>query len=151
GRGGRDGEPARCVLLFNHGDVKLQEFLIEASSPSVDLLRALWRAVRVDPRLGSDRNALRRALPGTPGDAAVSAGTRFLVRSGYSREDNGSLEAMHPSEIDGPRPAPLDGTALAARAEIERQKLRAMVDYAYATSCRRRFILAYFGDEDAPN
>jgi ATP-dependent DNA helicase RecQ len=24
-----------------------------------------------------------------------------------------------------------------------------MVDYAYATACRRRFILAYFGDEDA--
>ena len=28
GRAGRDGLPARCVLLFNHGDVRLREFLI---------------------------------------------------------------------------------------------------------------------------
>ena len=25
GRGGRDGKPTRCVLLFNHGDIRLQE------------------------------------------------------------------------------------------------------------------------------
>jgi ATP-dependent DNA helicase RecQ len=117
----------------------------------VDLLRALWRAVRVDPRVGGDRSALRRALPTNASDAAISAGTRFLVRSGYLREEAGVLEALHPSEIDGPRPPPLDGTALAARADVERQKLRSMVDYAYATACRRRFILSYFGDEDAAN
>jgi len=29
GRAGRDGRAARCVLLFNHGDVRLREFLIE--------------------------------------------------------------------------------------------------------------------------
>ncbi|HEY1585619.1 MAG TPA: ATP-dependent DNA helicase RecQ [Polyangia bacterium] len=28
GRAGRDGQPARCVLLFNHADVRLREFLI---------------------------------------------------------------------------------------------------------------------------
>src|SRR5205814_4073151 len=71
GRGGRDGHDARCVLLFNHADVKLQEFLIDANSPSVDLLRALWRAIRVDPRCGVDPAALRRAIPGSPSDAAV--------------------------------------------------------------------------------
>ena len=31
GRAGRDGQPARCVLLFNHGDVRLREFLIQSS------------------------------------------------------------------------------------------------------------------------
>ncbi|HEX6839552.1 MAG TPA: RecQ family ATP-dependent DNA helicase, partial [Polyangia bacterium] len=31
GRAGRDGLPARCVLLFNHGDVRLREFLITSS------------------------------------------------------------------------------------------------------------------------
>ena len=148
GRGGRDGDGARCVLLFNHGDVKLQEFLIDANSPSVDLLRALWRAIRIDARCGVDPAALRRAIPGSPSDAAVASGTRFLLKAGYLREHDEFLEALHPSELDV-RPAPLDGNALAARAEIERQKLRAMVDYAYTSGCRRRFILSYFGDEDA--
>jgi ATP-dependent DNA helicase RecQ len=31
GRAGRDGKPARCVLLFNHADVRLREFLITAN------------------------------------------------------------------------------------------------------------------------
>jgi ATP-dependent DNA helicase RecQ len=35
GRAGRDGQPARCVLLFNHADVRLREFLI-ASGGAAD-------------------------------------------------------------------------------------------------------------------
>src|SRR4029077_7096748 len=38
GRGGRDGKPTRCVLLFNHSDIKLQEFLIDASYPPAEVL-----------------------------------------------------------------------------------------------------------------
>lgn len=148
GRGGRDGRDARCVLLFNHGDVKLQEFLIEANAPSLDLLRAIWRALRTDPRCGGDTVLLRRALPGQPSEATIGAGARFLLKAGYLRERDGVLEALHPSEL-GVAPAPLDAQALTARADVERQKLRAMVDYAYAPGCRRRFILSYFGDEDA--
>src|SRR6185369_8405791 len=53
GRGGRDGKPTRCVLLFNHGDIRLQEFLIDASFPSAELLRALWRLLKEQPQLGA--------------------------------------------------------------------------------------------------
>jgi ATP-dependent DNA helicase RecQ len=74
GRAGRDGEPARCVLLFNHADVRLREFLITAS--------------------GSD---------GLPRSQHV--------------------------------------------VEAERERLRAMMAYAYARGCRRAFLLGYFGDE----
>lgn len=31
GRAGRDGQPARCILLFNYADVATQEFLIDRS------------------------------------------------------------------------------------------------------------------------
>ncbi len=30
GRAGRDGEPARCIMLYGYGDVKLAEFMIQA-------------------------------------------------------------------------------------------------------------------------
>jgi ATP-dependent DNA helicase RecQ len=73
GRAGRDGQPARCVLLFNHSDVRLREFLITSSG------------------------------------------------------DN------------GPRPESV--------IEAERERLRAMMSYAYARGCRRAFLLDYFGDE----
>src|SRR4029077_12426905 len=52
GRGGRDGKPTRCVLLFTHGDIRLQEFLIDASSPSAELLRGLWKVLQAQPALG---------------------------------------------------------------------------------------------------
>jgi len=40
------------VLLFNHSDIKLQEFLIDASYPSADLLRGIWKLLRDKPQLG---------------------------------------------------------------------------------------------------
>ncbi len=142
GRAGRDGLPADCILLFNHSDVKVQEFLIDMGTPSLELLRDVWRAIRNDPRCGADERRLRRALPGNPPDMAVSSAVRFLARSGFLDERDGGLEAVHGGRIDA--------EAAAARADIERHKLRAMVSYAYATSCRRRFILNYFGDDEGP-
>lgn len=38
GRAGRDGRPSRCVLLFNHGDLHVRRFLIEASNPPDDVV-----------------------------------------------------------------------------------------------------------------
>lgn len=73
GRAGRDGQPARCVLLFNHADVRLREFMITSNG-------------------------------------------------------------------DGPPPPP---SVIAA----ERERLRAMMAYAYARGCRRAWVLDYFGDE----
>src|SRR5262249_6130817 len=142
GRAGRDGLPADCILLFNHGDVKVQEFLIESGTPGLELLREVWRAIRADPRRGADEGRLRRSLPGKPSEMAVGAAVRFLTRSGFLEEQGGALEAVHGGRIDA--------QAVAARADIERHKLRAMVSYAYATGCRRRFILNYFGDDEGP-
>jgi ATP-dependent DNA helicase RecQ len=43
---------------------------------------------------------------------------------------------------------PLDVESLQRRAEVERSKLRTMVEYAYYPRCRRQFVLEYFGDQD---
>jgi ATP-dependent DNA helicase RecQ len=142
GRAGRDGLPADCILLFNHSDVKMQEFLIDTGTPTLELLRAVWRAIRSDPRCGADERRLRRALPGDPPDMAVSSAVRFLARSGFLDERDGGYEAVHGGRIDA--------EAAAARADIERAKLRAMVGYAYTSACRRRTILDYFGDDEGP-
>jgi ATP-dependent DNA helicase RecQ len=150
GRGGRDGRPTRCVLLFNHRDVRLQEFLIEASYPSAEVLRAAWRLLRDEPELGElARDALeerlRRRLPGEPHASTVGSTLRILERHGLLRADGDRLEATRPEP--GTFPA-LDVDALARRAEVERGKLKTMVEYAYGTGCRRQFVLSYFGDAE---
>ena len=147
GRGGRDGAPADCVLLFLASDVRVQEFLIEGSCPSSELLRTIWRLLREDPRRGADLGRVRALLPGRPSDFAVRTAVNLLARAGYLRADDDQVEAVRPGE--GGAVAPIDPQALEARAEAERGKLRAMVAYAYGATCRRRQLLGWFGDEDA--
>jgi ATP-dependent DNA helicase RecQ len=74
----------------------------------------------------------------------VSSAIRILLRHGLLRDDMGVLSATRP-----PAGAPsFDPHALERRAEVERSKLRKMVEYAYHPRCRRQFILSYFGDDD---
>ena len=147
GRGGRDGQPTDCVLLFNHSDVRLQEFLIDASYPSADVLRTLWKVLRERPELGgSDPERLQRHLPGEPHASTIKSAVRILQRHGYLREDGDLLMAVRPA--DNGQHGPLDVDGLGRRADIERGKLRTMVEYAYYPRCRRQFILDYFGDVD---
>ncbi|HEY0252356.1 MAG TPA: RecQ family ATP-dependent DNA helicase, partial [Kofleriaceae bacterium] len=152
GRGGRDGKPTRCVLLFNHGDIRLQEFLIDASFPSAEVLRGLWKALAQTPSLGKlmhddDELAakLKPHLPGPPSNATVGAAIRILERHGMLGRDDERLSAQRPTPGTYPL---LDVQSLQRRSEIERKKLRSMIDYAYNPRCRRQLILEYFGDED---
>ncbi len=146
GRGGRDGERTECVLLFNHADVRLQEFLIDASYPSADTLRGVWKALREQPALGHDVDRLRFELPGEPHASTVSAAIRILTRHGYLNETPDGIRAVRP-QGDGEHQA-FDVNALARRADVERNKLRSMVDYGYHPRCRRQYMLDYFGDSD---
>jgi len=44
GRAGRDGEFARCVLLWREGDAELHRRQLHVTFPPLSLLRKLWRA-----------------------------------------------------------------------------------------------------------
>jgi ATP-dependent DNA helicase RecQ len=152
GRGGRDGKPTRCVLLFNHSDIKLQEFLIDASYPSAEVMRGVWKLLRDRPQLGrltpyddELENRLRTNLGGDVNGASMSAALRILERHGMLRRDDEKLMAARPEPGMYP---PLDVESLSRRAEVERSKLRTMVEYAYYPRCRRQFVLEYFGDQD---
>jgi len=157
GRGGRDGKPTRCVLLFNHSDIKLQEFLIDASFPSAETLRGMWKLLRDRPELGQMtpyndelEARLRAQLPGDLSGASVSAAIRILERHGMLRKDPETerLVATRPTESTAGLYPPLDVESLQRRAEVERGKLRTMVELAYYTQCRRQFVLEYFGDQE---
>jgi ATP-dependent DNA helicase RecQ len=144
GRAGRDGGAAECALLFNYADVRVHEFLIDAAYPSAEVLRALWRELRARPRRLDDER-LRDALPGRPHPSVIESAGRILVRHGLAAGDEERLGAHRPEELGGGFPA-LDPDALGRRAQVERGKLRSMVDYAYHPACRHRFLMSYFGD-----
>jgi ATP-dependent DNA helicase RecQ len=129
GRAGRDGEPARCVLLFSPADVRTQEFFLHGANPSPAVFRAVWRLLG---RGDSDDDIEARAAD-APGRMVARSAARFLRRS---------AEAERRPLGDGP--APVDLGARAEKAVRDRERLDAIVRYAYGRACRTRFIYDYF-------
>jgi ATP-dependent DNA helicase RecQ len=149
GRGGRDGAPADCVLLFQQGDVRLQQYLIDSSYPSPEVLRGTWKLLRDHPEIGGSNEVIAKNLPGEPTPQQVRSAIRVLARHGFLTSEGNRWIAVTPDQLPGEFPE-LDPEALAARRNIEIAKLRRMTGYAYGSSCRHRFLLGYFGDPEQP-
>lgn len=145
GRAGRDGHSATCVLLFNHGDVRLQEFLIDASFPKAQLLRSLWKLLQERPGL-SLAEVGTYDLPGDPHESTVASALRLLARHGFLVDEMGYFRATQPKDLSGEFPA-FDPEASERRADLERAKLKNMIEYAYHPACRHQFVLDYFGED----
>jgi ATP-dependent DNA helicase RecQ len=130
GRAGRDGKPARCVLLFSAADVRTQEFFLAGSNPSPALFRQVWRMM--GDGLDDDEIEARIGEESTVRMAAATA-VRLLRRA---------AEAPGVSVGSGAPPVALPGREEKARRD--RDRLDTMVRYAFSRGCRTRFIYDYF-------
>ncbi len=142
GRAGRDGEPARCILLFAGGDVRLQEYFIESGHPSAALMRNVWKTIHNEPGLPLD---VLEARVEAKNMMQLEAAIRQLQSGGLLVDTGQGLQASRPPEGS----QPFDPEGPTKRAKVEQQKLARMTAYAYSHRCRRYEILSYFGDEDA--
>jgi ATP-dependent DNA helicase RecQ len=140
GRAGRDGEPARALLLHRAEDVGLQRFF-SSGTPDAAELRQLAAALREGP---ATRTALRER---------TGFGPRKLGQLIALLEQAGAAKTLASHKVTAPRYAPTpDEAADAALAEVERQQAvqRSRTDmmraYAETRSCRDQVLLAYFGD-----
>ncbi|GAA3501786.1 RecQ family ATP-dependent DNA helicase [Streptomyces prasinosporus] len=147
GRAGRDGEPARAVLFYRPQDLGLQRFLIS---------RAL------------DAEALAAVMTALLGQDVPQSRSRVAQLSGLSRRRTTDLlnllEEAGAVTCEGRRRAvralpgrTADGAAEAAaevferRRRMDRSRIEMMRGYAETLSCRRQYLLGYFGDQlDAP-
>ncbi|UCC25521.1 MAG: ATP-dependent DNA helicase RecQ [Gemmatimonadales bacterium] len=144
GRGGRDGLPARALVLWSPGDLQRLRSRVGQSFPPAPLLaRAAWR-LRLDgwPQDAGawDRLATRLDFQGgRDGGAALarSMGRLFEVGAGGTGSRGQGL--------DRPSPDALWRAVRARRAALGR--LRAVTGYLHARGCRRGRILDYFGEE----
>lgn len=158
GRAGRDGNQAVCELLFNHADLKTQEFFFEGSNPPVSLIRALYNFLRFecDPathevhisvdamaeRMGKDVNPM---AVGTALSCLIHAGAiqRFDVPGQLTK----GTRLLHP-ELNF-ECLEVDRQALEEKARRDHQKIEAMTRFAYSAGCRQQWILDYFGEAHA--
>jgi ATP-dependent DNA helicase RecQ len=147
GRAGRDGEPARCLLLFNYADKWIPEFFIDSSHPPADILKYVFGKIC---RSGESEIVGEnwRRLSNTK-DHRFHASVALLQRFGY-------VEKIHNQEGRGVRILKANDTTLRginfadleARREFEYKKFGVMLNYAsrFRKHCYRSFVLSYFGE-----
>jgi ATP-dependent DNA helicase RecQ len=159
GRAGRDGEPAECELLFNYADTRVQEFFIEGSNPSIELIRQVYLLLR---NLANEAGEvvipikdLAARLNHNNNEMAVHSAVTVLDRHGIIDRYDVAGKRVRGTKLLQPdlRPSelPLDTGALREKEKRDRTKLKAMVAYAYGRDCRQRMILRYFGDPELAN
>ena len=152
GRAGRDGLPARGVLLYSPQDRALQEWFIENDAPTPAQTQALYRIL---PRGLCEVSPFDLQRQTGLNDTRLQVALRQLESAGALRRIGDARGTM---VLQVATLTHLDLSASVAEVErfraVKRQKLAQMIRYAETDACRRRFILDYFGDDgpaDAPS
>ena len=138
GRAGRDGEPAHAVLLYRPADLGRAAFLSGGGALDRDDIAVLCSALVEHGELAPRRLAALVNLPQP---------TMLRVIAALDAEDivgrrRGRLRLLQPT---------CDPDAVSLEAEERRRayessRLAMMRGYAEAASCRREYILNYFGE-----
>jgi ATP-dependent DNA helicase RecQ len=146
GRAGRDGEPARCVLLYQKSDKRVQLFFMSGKYPTEDDVLRVVRALG-ELSAGGEQASLAalRAAADVP-LSKVRVVLSVLKTAGIARESRGGrLRLVAPGRQEA------EVLALAAsyrmRAEADRVRLDRMIMYAQTALCRWKVLLEYFGVE----
>lgn len=155
GRAGRDGNPSACELLFNHADLKTQEFFFEGSNPPITLIRSLYNFLRFesDPtthelhitvdamaeRMGKEVNPM---AVGTALSCLIHAGAiqRFDVPGQLTKGTRLLKPELNFECLD------IDRNSLEEKARRDHLKIESMTRFAYSMGCRQQWILDYFGE-----
>jgi ATP-dependent DNA helicase RecQ len=149
GRAGRDGQIARCILLYDDSDLAIQEHLLALSRLSPALLGRFGRAMAAWAGEDRDANIEELALSAGISQRAASSLVTTLVEAGIcERVDEGRIHAIGPLDTLVERVEGLRSRFEVLRREDAR-RLRAVTEYADEAECRSVALRRYFGDEDA--
>jgi ATP-dependent DNA helicase RecQ len=157
GRAGRDGLPSTCVLLFNYADKNTHDFFIEGSYPEFKIIKAVYdtlaatelRKIELSTAEIASRISERNEM-------AVQSALYVLERAGHiqrtaptvNRTDRKSRQSRSIIMLDSTPATQLriDARDVSRRGDLERRKLREIIDFCYTDYCYRAHILNYFGD-----
>ncbi len=159
GRAGRDGLPSTCVLLFNYADKNTHDFFIEGSYPDFTVIKQVYDALAATELRKIELSTAEIARrTGERNEMAVQSALYVLERAGHiqrtapalNRGGRGAQQGRSILMLDNVPATQLrvDPRDISRRGELERRKLRAMIDFCYTDYCYRAHILNYFGDRN---
>ncbi len=143
GRAGRDGQFARCTIIYRPADLGRAAFL----SGSGQLTRE--EVVQAHAGLIAHPETTLSELPKITGlnKGDLARLVKALKRDGIIKETRGRIKLVKP-DFD-PQAVSLEEEE--HRLAYERSRIEMMRTYAEMAECRRRYILNYFGEEyEAP-
>ena len=156
GRGGRDGKPARCVLLFSPDDVAIQEYFLQGTYPTkrqvrqvFETLEVFGKAVGTQAEAESPPTVANIALGSSVGQQRTRTVLSLLKDEHFITEKDGGLYYVAD-------PPPDMGELMErarqyeARRIADRQRLDALLGYVKAPGCRNQAILEYLGEPNPP-
>jgi ATP-dependent DNA helicase RecQ len=148
GRAGRDGGESIALLLFNFADVMLQRRMIDGSHPREGSVRRVWEEARALGRGTVAELAAKASVPAADAQSAL----RLLEGAGHVERARGrDAQAFEVLTRDvGAGELSVDFELARARVAHERRMLDRMVRFVDEKGCRRRAVLRYFGDPEAP-
>ncbi len=135
GRAGRDGKPARSVLMYSYADRRLHDFFLERDYPPADTLARIAAALRTEPVHADDlRIALKLDLDvfGPALDKLLGQGAAQIDHAGNVTRTGGTTAAWRKS---------YDAQVSHRRAQID-----AMMRFAEGAECRMAALVRHFGD-----
>lgn len=146
GRAGRDGEAARCILLFDLNDKRTQQFFLGGRYPGAQDVYRVYRVLQERQRDGRETTLtalVEAARPLAKPKLQVALAAlrelkivKLMRASGYRAVQDftrAALEALANTYI--------------LKADSDRQKLEQMMQYAQSMTCRWRQILEYFDEK----
>ncbi|HEY8562100.1 MAG TPA: ATP-dependent DNA helicase RecQ [Pyrinomonadaceae bacterium] len=148
GRAGRDGEDARCVLLYDTRDRRVQQFFLGGRYPSADDCRLIYETLE---KLGAAEEAVGyERIKETVGDEIsqnkLRVGLNLLKDEKVLRERRGAKFELLKADLSGDRIKQIAETYV-ERGMSDREKLERMMLYAQAAFCRWQILSKYFGGE----
>jgi len=151
GRAGRDWEPSRCVLVYRMSDTRVQNYFLTGKYPGIEEVQKVFGTLEYFSLQleGVSLTDLRKIaqLPLTKLKVILA----LLKKSGFIETRARSRYALTDAALKN-RELVLNLTNYDTKKSYDQSKLAMMLQYAESSSCRRRFILNYFGEDyDSPN
>ena len=146
GRAGRDGLSSRCILIYRMSDTRVQNYFLTGKYPDVEEVQRVFGTIEVfgDQSSGVSMVDLRKILqlPLTKLKVILA----LLKKSGYIEHAGRSAYALTEA-VRKNRDLILNLANYDTKKSYDQSKLAMMLQYAETASCRRRFILNYFGED----
>ncbi len=143
GRAGRDGRPARCVLLYRLEDRRVWSFLLAGKYPHQEEVERLLRALDAPPSPDSGLTLRRLAEASRLTQRRTQIIAAALETAGVLQRIGTRLRT---GRVMGGAEREQFARDFASRYAADRERLHAMMHYADSAICRMQFLREYFGE-----